>query len=450
MDPHETMEHIVSTAQKLGVKSVAASFTRSRDQMVRFSNNSITVINTWQVEVPTIYLVSDGKRAACRLEEQNVREIDVVVKELVDSMKVTPRGDVDFDLPKGPFRYGEIEGIYNKKLAEADTELIDAAEAAIDSARKEGADRVSGVVISSCWEHYVLTSAGSEGSGRGTGIEITVRAFSADDATGQGVSIATDLNGFDAKEAGRTAGSIAKMARNAVPGNPGKQKVIFGPSIFADLIDRVADSTSAYSVDLGFSFFLDSLRKKVASEKFSLSDVGNLPYGVGSIPVDDEGYPTGKTHLISKGTLQNYLHSSYTATKYSAQLTGNAQFDAGLAGMVPGPRNLIVEPGESTLKDLVDKAHTGIYITNNWYTRFQNYQTGDFSTICRDAAFEIKNGELDRPVKGLRVSDNMIRILQYILELSKDRHWIRWWEVPVPTLVPYALVNDVGITTASK
>ena len=443
------MNRILSACKKLGVASVAVGFTRSRDQMVRFSNNSVTVVNSWQNEVPTVYLASNGKRAACRIEEQHA-EFENIARELVDSMKVMPRGDVDFDLPKGPFTYQEIEGIYDKRLTEIDTGLIDAAEAAINSARKEGAERVSGVVTSGSWEHFVLTSAGAEGSSKGTGIEITVRAFATSDATGQGISIATNLNRFHPAEAGATAGAIARRSRGATPGTPGKYNVVFGPAIFADLVDRAADSASAYTVDLGLSFFQDTLSKKVASEKFTLHDNGRLPNGPGSIGLDDEGFPTGETHLITRGTLENYLHTSYTAAKHNARLTGSAQFEGGVAGMTPAPRNLIVEPGEQQFEDLLDRARSGLYITNNWYTRFQNYQTGDFSTICRDGVFDIRNGKLGNPVKGLRVSDNMIRILQSIETLSKERQWIRWWEVPTPTLTPYVLVRDVGITTASK
>lgn len=443
------MNRILSASKKLGVASVATGFTRSRDQMVRFSNNSITVVNSWQNEVPTVYLASNGKRAACRIEQEDV-DFDSIARELVDSMKAIPRGDVDFDLPKGPFTYQEIVGIYDKRLTEIDTGLIDAAEVAINSARKEGAERVSGVVISGSWEHFVLTSTGAEGSSKGTEIEITVRAFATEDATGQGISIATDLNRFHPSEAGVTAGSIAKKARGATAGIPGKYNVVFGPAIFADLVDRVADSASAYTVDLGLSFFQDTLGKKVASEKFSLYDNSRLPNGPGSISLDDEGFPTGETHLITKGILESYLHTSYTAAKHNARLTGNAQFEGGVAGMVPAPRNLIVEPGEQQFEDLLDRAGSGLYVTNNWYTRFQNYQTGDFSTICRDGVFEIRDGKPGNPVKGLRVSDNIIRILHSIEALSKDRQWIRWWEVPTPTLTPHVLVQDVGISTASR
>jgi PmbA protein len=240
------------------------------------------------------------------------------------------------------------------------------------------------------------------------------------------------------------------MALNPQPGEAGKYSVVFGPSIFANLLNRVGDSASGYVLELGLSFFRDMLKRKVASEAFTLHDNGRLPSGPGSSALDDEGYPTQENTLIEAGVLETYLHTSYTATKQKAPLTGNAKFEAGIAGMVPAATNLILKPGENSLEDLIDRAHEGLYITNNWYTRFQNYQTGDFSTIIRDGVFEIKNGKLARPLKGLRLSDNMIRILQSVKALSKEQHWVRWWEVDTPTLTPYVLVEGVGLTTAKK
>jgi len=53
-------------------------------------------------------------------------------------------------------------------------------------------------------------------------------------------------------------------------------------------------------------------------------------------------------------------------------------------------------------------------------------------------------------VKGLRISDNMPRIMQSITALSKERKWIRWWEVPIPVYLPHMIVEGVGITRATK
>ena len=78
--------------------------------------------------------------------------------------------------------------------------------------------------------------------------------------------------------------------------------------------------------------------------------------------------------------------------------------------------------------------------------RYQNFRTGDFSTIPRDGMFQIKHGEIEASIRELRISDNMLRILQNVIELSSSRTWIKWWEVEVPTLTPYALISELNFT----
>jgi PmbA protein len=418
--------------------------------MIRFSNNSITVSNTWISETPTVYLVSERRRAACVVEEQNPESITRAVEDLAKAMSLTPKGNVDFRFPKGPFKYQGIAGTYDENLDQAETELIDAVETGVNAAKKEGAVRVSGVLTSRIGERYVLTSEGAEGADKTSEIGMTIRAFAADDASGQGVTLATNLRQFNPEEAGITAAHIARMALNPEPSEPGKYDVVFGPSIFANLMNRVSDSTSAYLVDLGLSFFQGKLKEKVGSELVTVMDNPRLERSPGSTPLDDEGFPTQENCLIGSGVLETFLHTSYTAAEQKSSLTGSASFEAGMGGIVPAAHNVIVKPGESTLEELIDKAHNGLYITNNWYTRFQNYRTGDFSTIIRDGAFRIANGKISHPLKGLRLSDNIIRILQSVNSLSRTQEWIKWWEVDTPTLTPCALAENVGITTASK
>jgi PmbA protein len=444
------MADILKTAKKSGVESTAAGYRRIDKRMVRFSNNSITVTNNWLAETATVYLVSQRRRAACVVGEQNPNAFRAAVEELARTMKLAPEGDTDFTLPQGPFQYSPVEGTYDPKVSQAEEELIEAVQTGINAAMKEGAVRVSGVVTTEAMERHVLTSEGSEGSDRTTEIVMTIRAFASDDASGQGISLATNLGEFNPEEAGLRAGRIARMAMNPQQGEPGKYNVVFGPSIFANLMTRVGDSASAYFLDLGFSFFQGMLNKQVASDIFTLNDDGRLPRSPGSTSLDDEGYPTQDNCIIKNGKLLTYLHNSYTAAKQNAPLTGSATFSAGIGGMAPDAHNLILPPGQSSLEDLIDTAHDGLYITNNWYTRFQNYRTGDFSTIIRDGVFRIVNGKIATPLKGLRLSDNMLRIIQSTKALTRERDWIKWWEVNTPTLTPYVLTEGVGITTANK
>jgi PmbA protein len=92
---------------------------------------------------------------------------------------------------------------------------------------------------------------------------------------------------------------------------------------------------------------------------------------------------------------------------------------------------------------------SGLYITNTWYTRYQNYATGDFSTIPRDGIFRVENGEVTSPVREIRISDNMLGILSRVSGVGSDTQQIHWWETERPTFTPNVLVSDVTITRST-
>jgi len=134
---------------------------------------------------------------------------------------------------------------------------------------------------------------------------------------------------------------------------------------------------SAFTLSPGFTFLVSSYSSTLISNKASSS-------------FDEEGVPTQKTKIIDKGVLKTYLHNTSTAKKHNVKTTGNA-------GLIsPNASNLILEGGSGNPFDV----KKGIYVTNLWYTRFQNYATGDFSTIPRDGMFLIENGEITKPVKN--------------------------------------------------
>ena len=450
MNLEQIVRQAVDYGQKLGAREVAAAVTHERRKMLKFANNSVTVVQSWDQTVPTVYLLSERKRAGARVENPSIDALKEVMKTLKAAMDITKPGEVESTLPRGPFNYEPVPQTYDARIPKMTNELVDLAEEAINAAQAEGARRSSGVLVTSESERYVKTSAGAEGSDKGTNIDLSIRAFVADDSSGQGNSCATRLEDFDPKLAGAEAGRIANQAKNPVFGDEGKYRVLFGPSIMAEFLNRTADFATAYSVDLGLSFFTGKIGQKVASEKLTLIDDRRMPGGINSCSLDDEGYPTQRTTIIDRGILKTYLHSSYSVAKYGGALTGNAFYAGGTWGIAPVALNVVVEPGEYRQDELFEQVGDGLYLTNNWYTRFQNYQTGDFSSICRDGAFQIKNGRIERSLKGLRISDNMPRILQSITSLSKERKWIKWWEVPTPVYLPHMIVEDVGITRATK
>ncbi|MEM3654018.1 MAG: metallopeptidase TldD-related protein, partial [Candidatus Bathyarchaeia archaeon] len=302
--------------------------------------------------------------------------------------------------------------------------------------------RVAGTLTAKSIDIFLETSGGASGKDRIKSIEIVVRAFMNDDASGQGISCSKDKKGFDPVKASLEATEIAKLALNPVNVKPNKYDVILGPCVFANLMNEVMASASAFNVDAGLSFFSEKLGSKVANEKFNLIDDPTLPDGLNSRIFDDEGIPTKRTIVIENGILKTYLHNSMSAKKFKTSTTGNAGW------IVPTPWNIVVEKGEFSKEELFKTLKNGLYLTNNWYTRFHNYMNGDFSTICRDGAFEVVDGEITQSLKGVRISDNMLRLLKNIYAISKEKYWIKWWEVPIPVLAPFVLIKNVNITTA--
>jgi PmbA protein len=147
---------------------------------------------------------------------------------------------------------------------------------------------------------------------------------------------------------------------------------------------------------------------------------------------------------VENGILRSYLHNTSTAKKFKTSSTANAGW------IVPQPWNIVVEGGDLHEEEMLKELGDGIYMTNNWYTRFQDYRSGDFSSVCRDGLFRVKGGEITESLKGLRISDNLPRILQNIAAMSRNRKWVKWWEVEIPTLTPSVIVRNVRLTRSTK
>jgi len=64
--------------------------------------------------------------------------------------------------------------------------------------------------------------------------------------------------------------------------------------------------------------------------------------------------------------------------------------------------------------------------------------------------FLIENGEIVKPLRKLRLADNLLRMMGNITAIGKDVKQINWWEVETPTFIPTIKVADCNITAATK
>jgi len=419
----------------------AVSIVKKTDwRMIRFSNNGVTVSKGTREASLSIFMMIKERRASFTTTNLSRRSVEDLVCNTLKMAKISTQSDAYAPLPEGPFKYrSELMSIGDSRIMSE--KLPDAVKAAIEAAISEGARRIAGSLIADRTSKVIRTTGGAKGTHTSTNYVLSARAFADTEATGQFAQVATHFHDLDPENVGRHAGEIAKKAMNPKLAEPGRYDAVLGPMTVADLIEEVALSASAYRVEAGLSFLTDSLGKRVASALLSLDDDPADERAPGSAPFDEEGLPTFEKPIIEDGILKTYLHNSQTAKKMGAKSTANA-------GLVrPGAFNLKIRAGDKSIEDLVSMIDNGIYITNNWYLRYQNTRNGDFSTILRDGLFKVENGEIVGPIRGLRLSDNMLRLLGNIRAVGAERHWIKWWEVDVPTLAPAMLLDGVNFTS---
>ncbi len=442
MDLARLNEIAVSTAKNLKVDDAVALTVSGTEKMTRFANNSLTVIKKIDETELFVYLAEDKKRIVASTSNPLEENVKSFVRKLSESLKgLTPQPDYA-PLPSRTNKYSLRNGSYDKKLDTVAPELPELANVAIDSALKGGGERSAGALAASVSDYWILTSTGTEGRDRRGEITLNIRSFSEGDASGHGLSCSASVAGFDPASAGRQAGENAKKMVGAKEPEPGEYEVLMSPTVASNLINLVGGFASAFSVDAGISYLVGKLGQRVASKDLTLTDHGTIRGGLDGRSFDDEGTPTQSTTIIERGILKSYLHNLTTANKSKTKSTGSA----GL--LDPRTWNLEVNAGDASYGEMVKSIKHGVILTSNWYSRFKNYRTGEFSTVPRDGTYLVENGKVVRPLKGLRISDTLERMFSSVRLISKDREWIQWWEVDTPTLCPWVLVDGVKITRA--
>jgi PmbA protein len=430
---------IVEKAMRLGCQDAAADISVNRSYQIRFARNEAVISNRWRESTASAFVVHKKRVVASDIKD--LSKADEAVERLVKIAKASQENPDYVGIAKGPFKYARIRPDPKVLALDDGGKHV---EAAIGGALDEGAKECAGSFWKYQDEHFLATSNGAEGHDQRASLYLSIRALVSLESSGHGVACATKLSDFRPERAGHKAGRIAALARDPKPGKAGRYTVVFDPLIFGSITDQAAGRLSAWAVLAGLSPFGKKLGKRVASSQLTLYDDGSAD-SIARKRFDAEGVPTRRNLLINKGILKTYLHNTSTAKKFKTKTTGNA-------GLVyPDSHAVFVKPGDRSRDEIFSEVKDGLWLTNTWYTRYQSYMTGDLSTIPRDGIFRIHKGEVVETWKDIRVTDNLIHLLQNIVALGDSPEQMMWWgEVAAPNFVPYAVIKDVGITRSAE
>ncbi len=236
--------------------------------------------------------------------------------------------------------------------------------------------------------------------------------------TGGEFSFGRSWDQVDFDFVGRSAGEQAVRQLGGEPLSTGKRTVVFENSVVVDLIGVLAGSFIAESVQRNRSILAGKLNETLMAPFLSLTDDPLDTMGAAAFPFDGEGLAHQTTPLIEAGVLKNFVYDIETGKKDGRASTGNSVRGGFRSPPSPGTTNLRLAPGSGSLEDLCRNAGEGFLVTDLMGVHTANPISGDFSLGA--AGFAIKNGKIDRPVRGVAVADNVLELFRRAVSIGGD------------------------------
>ena len=431
-------EKVLEEVLKAGYSESIVLIDKSKSVMVKIANNQPSVVQSWDETIATMYLVKNKRVAVVSFETSNIENIVKTVRKMLPEISFIEESEYYAPLPKPEAT--SVPFTIHRSIIKAFENPEKIVDNIISIALTYNVDKIAGMFKVNMGVRSLASSAGvSLAEEHGT-YEYYIRVFKGE-GSGQWSSAGRIFKEKNLAEATRIASEYATESSKLETVEPGVYDVILSPMVVGNLLNVIGRMASALNVDMGLSIFVGKkVNEKVFSNKLTLIDDPVNPESYGATSFDDEGLPTRRNIIIENGIFKTLLHNSKTAAKHGVKSTSNA----GL--IVPHPWSLELRSGELTLEELISEVKNGILVTNNWYTRMQNYVEGSFSTVTRDALFLIKDGRIVKAIRKLRITDKLPRIFSNIKEIGSRPYQIKWWEVETPVFTPYILVEKVHTT----
>ena len=168
----------------------------------------------------------------------------------------------------------------------------------------------------------------------------------------------------------------------------------------------------------GTSAFSGRLGQRVASELVTVVDDGTIPNRRGSLNVDDEGTPTGRTVLIENGILTGYMQDRLNARLMGMKPTGNGRRESYAHAPMPRMTNTFMLAGPDDPADILRSVKNGLYAVT--FGGGQVDITNGKYVFSASEAYLIEDGRVTAPVKGATLIGNGPDALTHVSRVGRD------------------------------
>lgn len=211
----------------------------------------------------------------------------------------------------------------------------------------------------------------------------------------------------DPESVGRRAASRVLARLGARQLSTREAPVLFAAEQARGLVGHLVAAVRGGAQYRKSSFLCGAMGEQVLPEWLGLTERPLLTGEPGSSPFDNDGVATADSALVSRGRLERYVLSAYSARKLGLETTGNAG----------GVHNLELEGDGHSLESLLRRMGRGLLVCE-LMGQGVNLVTGDYSRGV--AGFWVEGGEVAHAVQEMTIAGNLADMFRGIQAIGSD------------------------------
>ena len=205
----------------------------------------------------------------------------------------------------------------------------------------------------------------------------------------------------------------------SVPAPAGEMPVVLGPGWTGVLLhEAVGHGLEGDFNRKRTSTFAGRIGEQVASKGVTVVDDGTMADRRGSLTIDDEGTPTGRSVLIEDGILKGYMQDRLNARLMGVAPTGNGRRESYAHHPMPRMTNTFMLAGQEAPEDILKSVDKGLYCVNFGGGQV-DITSGKFTFSCTEA-YRIEGGKVAAPVRGATLIGNGPDVMNRISMIGHD------------------------------
>jgi predicted Zn-dependent protease len=256
-----------------------------------------------------------------------------------------------------------------------------------------------------CWAPTTLAS-------------ITTVVTGGESGSGFAEAFAATIDELDPTEIGARASDKAVESQAPRDLDPERLTVVLEPAAVSTLVGFLAwIGFGGRQLLEGRSCLAGREGERVAAESVTIADDALAPGTLG-LPFDFEGVPRARVPLIERGVFRGGVYDLRTAKLAGTATTGHALPSPNPEG--PLPLNLVMEPGEPSLEEMIASTERGLLVTRFHYSNVVHPVESTITGMTRDGTFLIERGEIAHPVKNLRFTQSILEALAATTMIGRE------------------------------